>query len=75
MTSKKYPEWTEVHRIVENGETAPFKQYFTTWRDIGATHAKLVKEAMDIDVDDKKEISDQTLQTLKKSGKIFEKQF
>jgi len=58
-----------VHRIVENGETAPFKQYFSTWRDSGRVHSKLIREAMNIDVDDKKEMSDQQLQTLKKSGK------
>lgn len=42
LTTKKYPTWTKVSKIVEGAESAPFKQYFFTWRDLGATHSRLV---------------------------------
>lgn len=47
ISKKKYPIWTEVHRIVEGAETAPFKQYFATWRDQGLTHTRLIRAAND----------------------------
>lgn len=47
ITTKKYPKWTEVHRIVEGAETAPFKQYFATWRDQGMSHSRLIRAAND----------------------------
>lgn len=47
ITSKKYPAWTKVERIVENSETAPFKQFFATWRDKGMTHSRLIRAAND----------------------------
>lgn len=49
ITSKKYPHWTQVQRIVQNGETAPFKQYFTTWRDRGMSATRLIRSANDDD--------------------------
>jgi gelsolin len=42
LSTKKYPVWTKVSKIVEGAESAPFKQYFFTWRDHGATHSRLV---------------------------------
>lgn len=42
LTTKKYPSWTKVSKIVEGAESAPFKQYFFTWRDLGASHSRLV---------------------------------
>uniref|UniRef100_A0A336MY83 CSON002905 protein n=1 Tax=Culicoides sonorensis TaxID=179676 RepID=A0A336MY83_CULSO len=70
LTTKKYPSWTQVHRTVEGAETAPFKQYFATWRDHGASHSRLIRAAINSDIESgvKNEIDDQTLQSLKKSG-------
>lgn len=72
LTEKKYPSWTQVHRIVENAETAPFKQYFATWRDRGMTHSRIIRAALDMD-DSEEEGADvefdiQMLNDLKKSG-------
>lgn len=47
ITKKKYPAWTQVQRIVEGAETAPFKQYFATWRDQGMLHTRLIRAAND----------------------------
>lgn len=47
IKSKKYPTWTQVHRVVEGAESAPFKQYFLTWRDRGMTHSRLIRAAND----------------------------
>lgn len=47
IVTKKYPKWTEVHRIVEGAESAPFKQYFATWRDQGMSHSRLIRAAND----------------------------
>lgn len=70
IQTKKYPSWTPVHRIVENAETAPFKQYFATWRDIGMQHTRLIRAAKDIDVDSGMEddIDSNEIRQLKKSG-------
>jgi gelsolin len=42
IAQKKYPQWTKVAKINEFTETAPFKQYFFTWRDHGASHSRLI---------------------------------
>ncbi|XP_031633073.1 gelsolin [Contarinia nasturtii] len=70
IQSKKYPSWTPVHRIVENAETAPFKQYFATWRDAGMQHRRLIRAAKDIDNDSgmEDEIDPNEIRALKKSG-------
>lgn len=70
IQSKKYPSWTPVHRIVENAETAPFKQYFATWRDIGMQHTRLIRAAKDIDSDSgmEDEFDPNEIRALKKSG-------
>lgn len=51
LTSKKYPAWTKISRTVEGAESAPFKQYFATWKDHGASHHRLVRAAYDMDSD------------------------
>lgn len=51
LETKKYPSWTKISRIVEGAESAPFKQYFFTWKDHGATHHRLIRAAMDMDSD------------------------
>ncbi|XP_037040154.1 gelsolin-like isoform X1 [Bradysia coprophila] len=33
ITANKYPNWTQLHRIVEGAEPVQFKQYFATWRE------------------------------------------
>ncbi|CAB3374990.1 Hypothetical predicted protein [Cloeon dipterum] len=33
LKDNKYPAWTNVQRIVEDGEPVAFKQYFSTWRE------------------------------------------
>ncbi|XP_036323482.1 gelsolin-like [Rhagoletis pomonella] len=68
LRTKKYPAWTQVHRVVEGAESAPFKQYFATWRDAGMSHTRLVRSAMGYDSDDS-DVSDLIdVENLKKSG-------
>lgn len=59
-----------MHRIIENGETAPFKQYFATWRDLGMQHTRLIRAIRDAGsdsgVDEDFDIDE--LRTLKRSG-------
>lgn len=58
-----------MHRIIENAETAPFKQYFATWRDIGMQHTRLIRAANDIDSGIKDDVEqNEILRALKKSG-------
>lgn len=70
LKTKKYPSWTKVTRIVEGAESAPFKQYFFTWRDRGATHNRLIRAANDDDSEtsDDVEFDASVLHKLKKSG-------
>uniref|UniRef100_A0A1B0GQK7 Gelsolin-like domain-containing protein n=1 Tax=Phlebotomus papatasi TaxID=29031 RepID=A0A1B0GQK7_PHLPP len=70
LTSKKYPSWTLVQRIVESAETAPFKQYFSTWRDRGMLHSRLIRAANDEDSDTAadEEFDANVLHKMKKSG-------
>lgn len=70
LQTKKYPVWTKVTRIVEGAESAPFKQYFFTWRDHGATHSRLIRAANDDDSDTSNddEFDAAVLHKLKKSG-------
>lgn len=35
ISKKGYPQWTQVTRVVEGGETPIFKQFFSGWRDEG----------------------------------------
>ncbi|XP_070852368.1 gelsolin isoform X2 [Drosophila suzukii] len=70
LSSKKYPAWTQIHRIVEGAESAPFKQYFATWRDVGMAHTRLIRSALDIGSDESLELDeiDAVITQLKKSG-------
>ena len=71
LRTKKYPAWTQIHRIVESAESAPFKQYFATWRDVGMSHTRLVRSALGYDTDDSEiEIDDvdSVLKNLKERG-------
>ncbi|KAM7359960.1 gelsolin isoform 2-T3 [Cochliomyia hominivorax] len=71
LRTKKYPAWTQIHRIVEGAESAPFKQYFATWRDAGMSHTRLVRSALGYDTDDSEiEIDDvdSVLKNLKERG-------
>jgi gelsolin len=70
LQTKKYPVWTKVTRIVESAESAPFKQYFFTWRDHGASHSRLIRAANDDDSDTSPddEFDAAILHKLKKSG-------
>lgn len=43
LTSKKYPSWTHVQRIIEGAEPTAFTQYFQTWRGAGELHSRLVR--------------------------------
>jgi len=45
ITSKHYPGWTHVERIVEGGEPSVFTQYFQTWQGTGQLHPRLVRSA------------------------------
>ncbi|XP_046804094.1 gelsolin isoform X1 [Lucilia cuprina] len=71
LRTKKYPAWTQIHRIVESAESAPFKQYFATWRDAGMSHTRLVRSALGYDTDDSEfEVDDvdSVLKNLKERG-------
>lgn len=68
LSTKKYPAWTQVHRVVEGAESAPFKQYFATWRDAGMAHTRLVRSAMGYDSDDSDLTELIDVEDLKKSG-------
>ncbi|XP_017848746.1 gelsolin isoform X2 [Drosophila busckii] len=70
LRTKKYPAWTQVHRIVEGAESAPFKQYFDTWRDTGMAHTRLIRSALSINSDDSFDMDeiDAQVEKLKKSG-------
>ncbi|EDV42840.1 uncharacterized protein Dana_GF18195, isoform A [Drosophila ananassae] len=70
LRTKKYPAWTQIHRIVEGAESAPFKQYFATWRDAGMQHTRLIRSALDIGSDDSLDVDeiDAVVTQLKKSG-------
>ncbi len=70
LKTKKYPAWTQVHRIVEGAESAPFKQYFQTWRDRGAQHTRLIRAANDNDSENAvdEEFDPAVLHKLKKDG-------
>ena len=59
-----------MHRIVEGAESAPFKQYFFTWRDVGMTHSRLIRAANDDDSEtgDDVEFDASILHKLKKNG-------
>ncbi|XP_047542944.1 actin depolymerising venom protein gelsolin 1-like [Vanessa atalanta] len=47
LSSKNYPSWVHVARIPQGTEPAIFKQYFTTWRDVGMSHSRLVRAVDD----------------------------
>uniref|UniRef100_A0AAG5DQQ6 Gelsolin-like domain-containing protein n=1 Tax=Anopheles atroparvus TaxID=41427 RepID=A0AAG5DQQ6_ANOAO len=70
ITAKGYPVHTAVHRVVEDGETTDFKQFFASWRDKGMTHAHLIKTAMgnDDETDADAEFDAEVLHTFKKNG-------
>ncbi|KAI8044788.1 gelsolin isoform X1 [Drosophila gunungcola] len=70
LRTKKYPAWTQIHRIVEGAESAPFKQYFATWRDAGMAHTRLIRSALDIGSDESLDLDeiDAVVSQLKKSG-------
>lgn len=72
IVQKNYPRWTQVQRIVANAETAPFKQYFTTWRDRGASATRLIRAAnydSDADsTDSEQDFDPAVLHALQKSG-------
>ncbi|KAJ0169360.1 hypothetical protein K1T71_015244, partial [Dendrolimus kikuchii] len=42
FSSKNYPSWVQVTKIPQGTESAIFKQYFTTWRDVGMSHSRIV---------------------------------
>ncbi|XP_040164553.1 gelsolin-like isoform X1 [Anopheles arabiensis] len=70
ITAKGYPVHTAVHRVVENGETTDFKQFFASWRDKGISHAQLIKTAMGNgdESDAEAEFDPEVLHTFKKNG-------
>lgn len=43
LSSKKYPSWTHVQRIVEGGEPSIFQQYFQTWKTASELHTRLIR--------------------------------
>ncbi|XP_045527103.1 gelsolin-like [Pieris brassicae] len=43
LASKNYPSWVQVVKIPQGTEPAIFKQYFSTWRDAGMSHSRIVR--------------------------------
>ncbi|KAI8431817.1 hypothetical protein MSG28_016228 [Choristoneura fumiferana] len=43
LSAKNYPSWVHVSRIPQGTEPAAFKQYFSTWRDVGMSHSRIVR--------------------------------
>jgi gelsolin len=43
LTSKKYPAWTQIQRIVEGAEPTAFTQYFQSWRSKHELHQRLIR--------------------------------
>lgn len=43
LTSKNYPAWTQVTRVVEGAEPSAFQQYFKTWKGTGEIHTRLIR--------------------------------
>ncbi|XP_019529713.3 gelsolin isoform X3 [Aedes albopictus] len=72
ITTKGYPMHTQVHRVIENGETTDFKQYFASWQDKGINHSHLIKAAMDedssVDGGEEREFDPEILHMFKKNG-------
>lgn len=42
LSAKNYPSWVHVVKIPQGTEPAVFKQYFSTWRDVGMSHSRIV---------------------------------
>lgn len=40
-----YPDWTQVVRVIEGGETSEFTQYFQGWKTTGEIHGRLIRSA------------------------------
>ncbi|GJQ68568.1 hypothetical protein Trydic_g14415 [Trypoxylus dichotomus] len=47
ITTKNYPSWTRVQRVVEGAEPASFKQYFQTWKGPNEQYTRLIRSAGD----------------------------
>lgn len=45
LTDNKYPDWTQVVRVIEGGETSEFTQYFQGWRVTGEVNRRLIRSA------------------------------
>ncbi|XP_053622401.1 gelsolin-like [Plodia interpunctella] len=42
FTSKNYPSWVKVTKVLQGTEPAVFKQYFFTWRDNAMQHNRVI---------------------------------
>ncbi|CAB3252660.1 unnamed protein product [Arctia plantaginis] len=42
LSAKNYPSWVHIARVPQGTEPAVFKQYFSTWRDVGMSHSRIV---------------------------------
>ncbi|XP_041983470.1 gelsolin-like [Aricia agestis] len=47
LSSKNYPSWVHIAKIPQGTEPAIFKQYFSTWRDVGMSHSRVVRSVED----------------------------
>lgn len=45
LSDNKYPDWTQVVRVIEGGETSEFTQYFQGWRVTGEVNRRLIRSA------------------------------
>lgn len=59
LRAKNYPSWVHVAKIPQGTEPAIFKQYFSTWRDVGMSHSRVVRSTQ-VDVDSDKRLYEVT---------------
>ncbi|XP_063704952.1 gelsolin, cytoplasmic-like isoform X2 [Culicoides brevitarsis] len=65
IATNNYPKWTNVRRVVEGAEPAPFKQYFASWRETNEILTPIMKKILQIE---EKDFDERSLHALKKSG-------
>ncbi|GBP56085.1 Gelsolin [Eumeta japonica] len=69
LTAKNYPSWVHVSRVPQGTEPAAFKQYFTTWQDVGMSHTRLVRSLSDDEFyDSDPEVSSRRARVIGKGG-------
>ncbi|XP_077284313.1 gelsolin isoform X2 [Arctopsyche grandis] len=69
IETKNYPSWVHVTRVPQGTEPAAFKQYFSTWKDHGASHTRLIRSISDEEMySSDAEVADARIKKVVKSG-------